>query len=430
MEPRRSLMMVTLIAGGLLLAGRAAIAAFDICGCANSPKSLGVFDTVARTGFPPGTVDNFRDIRIPVPADGTIILNGANFAVRPEEGCCLGVAFVANQANTPVTILVSGDVNIGNSVTLFVTGANGGNGLPGGAGTGSLGGPGGFRGGDAAYQLTNGASDGGSGLGPSGGAPGLASGATRAGDGTFFGLATLLPLAGGSGGGGGASFGAQTNGAGGGGGGGGGAILIAANGTITVNGAISADGGNVGFESNGGCATRGGAGAGGAVRLVANTIVGTGALTARGGLVDCCTRTGGPGVVRLEAVTNTLPPQNTDPPASRTAAPGPLANPFSPTVAITTVAGQPTPTPATGNIGGIDIFVPVPGPTEIDLATSGVPSGTTVAVSVKPRVGGTLLTLNTVLTNCDTAGNCIAAVTPTLASGAYVLEARATFQTP
>ena len=73
---------------------------------------------------------------------------------------------------------------------------------------------------------------------------------------------------------------------------------------------------------------------------------------------------------------------------------------------------------------------PVPGPTEINLATSGVPSGTTVAVSVKPRVGGTLLTLNTVLTNCDTAGNCIAAVTPTLASGVYVLEARATFQTP
>jgi hypothetical protein len=430
MEPRRSLMMMTLVAGGLVLAGRAGIAAFDICGCVNSPKSLGVFDTVARTGFPPGTVDNFRDIRIPVPADGTLILNGANFLVRPEEGCCLSVTFVGNQANTPLTILVSGDVNIGNSVTLFLNGANGGNGSPGGAGTGSLGGPGGFRGGDAASQLTNGASDGGSGLGPSGGAPGLASGATRAGDGTFFGLAALLPLAGGSGGGGGASFAAQSNCAGGGGGGGGGAILIAANGTITLNGGIVADGGNVGFESNGGCATRGGAGAGGAMRLVANAIVGTGGAFARGGLVDCCTRTGGPGVIRLEAVTNTLPPQNTDPPAFRAAAPGPLANPFSPTVAITTVAGQATPTPATGNLGGIDVFVPVPGPTEIDLATSGVPSGTTVAVTVKPRVGGTVVTLNTVLTNCDTAGNCIAAVTPTLASGAYVLEARATFQTP
>ena len=299
MEPRRSLMMVTLTAAALLLAGRAGIAAFDICGCVNSPKSLGVFDTVARTGFPPGTVDNFRDIRIPVPADGTIILNSANFLVRPEEGCCLTVTFVGNQANTPVTILVSGDVNIASSVTLAVNAVSGGGGSPGGAGTGGLGGPGGFRGGDAAYQLTNGASDGGSGLGPSGGAPGLATGATRAGDGTFFGLAALLPLAGGSGGGGGASFGAQFNCAGGGGGGGGGAILIAANGTITMNGAITADGGNVGFESNGACATRGGAGAGGAVRLVANAIVGTGGLFARGGFVDCCTRTGGPGVVTV-----------------------------------------------------------------------------------------------------------------------------------
>jgi hypothetical protein len=94
------------------------------------------------------------------------------------------------------------------------------------------------------------------------------------------------------------------------------------------------------------------------------------------------------------------------------------------------VGGQAVPAPATGNLGGIDVFVPVPGPTEIDVATSGVPSGTTLQVTIKPRVGGTVLALSTVLSNCDRAGNCIAAVTPALASGAYVVEARATFQTP
>jgi hypothetical protein len=429
MKPRHSLMLVTLVACGVLLAERAGIADLDICGCINSPKSLGTFDTLARSGYPPGTSDTFRSITIPVPANGVLIFNSANFAVRPEEGCCLTVAFTRNQANTPLTILVSGDVNIAGSVTLQVSADSGTGGSAGGAGVGGLGGPGGFRGGDGAYQQANGTSDGGAGLGPTGGTPGFASGPTRGGDGAFFGLKELLPLLGGDGGGGGASFSNQFSCAGGGGGGGGGAILIASNGTITMNGAIAADGGNAGTESSG-CSTRAGAGSGGAIRLVSKIITGNGGLYARGGLIDCCTRTGGAGVVRLESVTNNLPPANTDPPASRVAAPGPLVNPFSPTVAITSVGGQAVPAPATGNLGGIDVFVPVPGPTEIDLATSGVPSGTTLQVTIKPRVGGTVLTQNTALSNCDTAGNCIAAVTPPLASGAYIVEARATFQTP
>jgi hypothetical protein len=222
----------------------------------------------------------------------------------------------------------------------------------------------------------------------------------------------------------------QLNCAAGGGGGGGGAALIAANGTITVSGNIVADGGAAAGPSNGTCATQGGAGSGGAIRLVAGAIAGPGGLYARSGIVDCCNRTGGPGMIRLETVANTLPPGNTDPPASRAVAPNPLTNPFSPTVAITAVAGQSTPTPPQGGVGGIDVFVPAPGPTEIDLSTSGVPSGTTIQVSVKPRVGGALLVLSAALTNCDSSGNCVASMSPTLASGAYVIEARATFQTP
>ena len=430
----RTLTVLGLVACGVLLAERAGIALPDICGCINSPKSLGAFDTLTRSGYPPGTADaDVRSIVIPIPADGVLVFNSMNFAVRPvDQGCCLNIVFTRNQANTPLTILVSGNVTLGPSVTLFLSGERGSNGSNGGAGIGALGGPGGFRGGDGAYRQTNAASDGGAGLGPSGGAPGLASDMSRGGDGAFFGLKELLPLGGGGGGGGGASFGDQFNCAGGGGGGGGGAMLIAANGTITVNGVIVADGGDAGFESSG-CATRAGAGAGGALRLVATTITGSGTLFARGGLnlIGCCSFTRGEsGVIRLETISNTLPPNNTDPPASRAAAPGPLTNPFSPTVSVTSVAGQPVPTPPQGVLGGIDVFVPVPGPTEIDVATSGVPSGTILLVNIKPRVGGTPVVLNTPLTNCDTAGNCIASVSPTLASGAYVIEARATFQTP
>lgn len=423
----RRLIVVMLIACGVLIAGRSGLAALDICGCIGNPKSVGALDTLTRSGYPPGTVDNFRAITIPVPDDGVLIASSVNVAVRPEEGCCLTITFVRNKGNTPLTILSSGDVNIGTSVTLFITGANGVGGSSGGAGAGGLGGPGGFRGGDAAYFAVNGTSDGGAGLGPTGGAPGLASPPSRGGDGTFFGLHELMPLVGGAGGGGGASYGSQLNCAGGGGGGGGGAILIASNGTVTIDGSINADGGSVGLESNGGCSTRAGAGSGGAIRIVSNAIAGNGTLVARGGLVDCCTRTGGPGIIRLEAVNNTLPPQNTDPPASRTAVPGPVVNPFSPTVAVTSVAGQPVPTPATGNTGGVDVFVPAPGPTEIDVATSSVPSGTTLEITVKPRVGSNVLKLNAALSNCDSAGNCIASVVPTLASGAYTIEARATF---
>jgi len=430
MAARRRMMTAMLVVCGMAIAERAGQAALDICGCSKSPKSLGAFDTLTGSGYPPGTVDTFRQITIPVPADGVLIFDSVNFAVRPQEGCCLVIVFARAPGNPPVMILSAGDVTLGPSVTLIVNGDAGTSGSNGGAGIGGLGGPGGFRGGDGAYQSANSTSDGGAGLGPTGGTPGLASGPVRGGDGTFFGLKELLPLVGGAGGGGGASFSSQANCAGGGGGGGGGAMLIAANTTITIGGTINADGGAAGDASNGNCATRAGAGSGGAIRLVSQTIAGNGVLTARGGPLDCCTRTGGPGTIRLDAVTNTLPPQNTDPPASRVAAPGPLANPFSPTVAVTSVGGQAVPAPPTGNMGGIDVFVPVPGPTEIDVATSGVPSGTTIQVTVKPRVGGSVIALSATLSNCDTAGNCIVAAIPTLAAGTYVVEARATFQTP
>lgn len=101
-------------------------------------------------------------------------------------------------------------------------------------------GPGGFRGG---IQGGNAA-----GLGIGGGNNDV--NATHA---STYGNTAIIPLMGGSGGGG--------------GGAGGGAILIAASGTITINGSITAYGGG---------SSDGGDGSGGAIRLVANTIGGTG----------------------------------------------------------------------------------------------------------------------------------------------------------
>src|SRR5579872_664739 len=353
MEPRRWMIVMTLVTAGLLATESVGRAALDICGCSGSPKSLGAFDAVAGSGFPPGTTSAFRLITIPMPNDGVLVFDSVNFVSRPiDGGCCLVVTFVENQANTPLTLLVSGNVTI-NGVTLAVVGAGGTGGSNGGAGIGGLGGPGGFRGGDGAYQALGGPPDGGAGLGPTGGAPALAATSSRGGDGAFFGLQQLLPLVGGAGGGGGASLTNALNCAGGGGGGGGGALLIAANGTIDVSGAILADGGAAGVGSSS-CGTTAGSGSGGAVRLVANAITGSGQILARGGGIPFIGSSGQSGVIRLEAFNNTLPPGNTDPPASRTTVPGPIVNALSPTVAITAVAGLVVPTPATGNSGGVD----------------------------------------------------------------------------
>jgi hypothetical protein len=140
------------------------------------------------------------------------------------------------------------------------------------------------------------------------------------------------------------------------------------------------------------------------------------------------------GAIRLEALNNNLIVGNTNPLATRAAGPGPIVNPITPTVAITSVGGQPIAQPPQGGLGNIDLVLPAPGQTDIGLVTTGVPAGTTVNVTVKPRVGGAPITTPIVtpvtLTSCDANGACLASVTFNLAAGAYFVEARATFQTP
>ncbi|MCU1383322.1 MAG: hypothetical protein JWL71_2019 [Acidobacteria bacterium] len=409
----------------------------DICGCTNNPASLGDVDAANLTAAQQQVMTRgFRTLDIKLPPDGVLVFDSLNLRFAANESCCLTVTFTRSVANSPATLLVKGNVTIPSSVNLQLSGEQGTDANSNVLGTGGRGGPGGFRGNDGAYQLVNFATIGGTGLGPGGGA-----GATTSHDvggfvtgfgaaGTFVGATDLLPLIGGSGGGGGASTSNAPGCAGGGGGGGGGALLIAANGTIQLDGTITADGGR--FGSLGGaatCSSYGGPGSGGAVRLLAYTIQGAGNIYARGGQA-AAGPAGVNGAIRLEALNNTLTVGATTPLATRAPGPGPIVNVITPTVAITSVGGQPVPSPPQGGVGIVDLVLPIPGSTSVALTTSGVPTGTTVNVTVKPRVGGAPVTTPVTLTSCDPNGVCLASVSFDLAAGAYFVEARATFQTP
>jgi hypothetical protein len=404
----------------------------DICGCRDNPNSLGAFDLRDRNTWPPGTTVSGSSVTIPLPADGVMVFDSMFFdwSSAAVPTCCpVRVSFAPNAANTPVTLLVKGNVTINASAMVTVEGADGAAGSAGGFGPGGLGGNGGFRGGDGANRIQFNVTDGAPGLGPGNGTGGTTS--TSATGASFIGAADLLPLAGGSGGGGGRSQTSNTSCAGGGGGGGGGALLLALNGALVVNytgGGLMADGGNGGAANGFSCATGGSGGSGGAIRVIANSVAGTGRMFARGGSRWEDGSRSGSGSIRIEALTNTFPANFTDPVAFRTSAPGPITNPYAPRISLTAVAGQPISATPLGVFNGIDVQIPVPGPITIDLATDGVPSGTTVDVKVKARVGGAVLQQTLPISNCDGSGHCLLSATFDLAAGVYAVEARATFQ--
>ncbi len=415
----------------LLSAGLALIAPvmeaqqLDICGCATIPN-LQPFDSGNAATFPPGTSDNGSTLTFTVPDDG--VFKFSSFTVTNRQ-----VSFVRNAANSPVTILVAGNASMNSTqgccFNFSVSGATGTSGNSSFAGVGGLGGPGGFRGGDAASQNINGAAIGGAGFGPGGGSGGTTAPFAGGVGGTFLGVPELTPLLGGSGGGGGSSAAADArNCSGGGGGGGGGGLLIAVNGTLTINGyQLFADGGNPGGGSDGSCSTPGGGGSGGAIRLVAASL----AAGTSAGIFARAAFNSTDGRIRFESIdTSAQTAFSTQPAALRIVGPTPLANPISPTVAITAIGGSSVAALPQGTYGSIDVVLPAPGATTVSVATSGVPGGTTVAVTVKPRIGGQPLSQTVPLTNCDNAGACDTITTFNLAAGAYVVEARATFQVP
>jgi len=164
----------------LVAAGDTRAQSLDFCGCAGS-ANLVDFSSDDPTTWPAGSVlvnnvyTNCEDaIRVPLPPDGVLMFNSIN--VRQDaRGCNLSLSFVNNAANTPVTLLVKGDVTIQSKGRINVSGFAGGDGSAGAAGAPGSPGPGGFAGGEGAYQIVNLAADGGTGVGPGGGGGGGAS---------------------------------------------------------------------------------------------------------------------------------------------------------------------------------------------------------------------------------------------------------------
>jgi hypothetical protein len=404
----------------------------DVCGCASSPTSLGAFRSIDPATWPPGTTVNTgvnpREITIPLPPDGVLIFDAIE--VSDHAGGQAQLQFARNDANTPVTLLVRGDVFIGGGDVLAVNGGSASSGTSTTAGVGGAPGPGGYGGGDGAFFSVNLANDGGWGLGPGGGSGGHGiAPLVEPGGGTLFSVPELRPLRGGSGGGGGYSTGAG-NCSGGGGGGGAGALVLAANGTLTISGTIRANGGQAGSVSNGGCARGGGGGSGGALRLLASSITGGGRVEALGGNAVFGGATGGSGRIRMESFVNSFG-TNVDPAATRVPSPGPVSNPVNPSVAITAVNGTPPPVNPQGYRGQIDLIVAQPGPVQIDLRTTDVPAGTDVEVSVKPKLNlPPIVQRLTLASGSCVSGVCTTALSIDLNPGSYIVEARATFEAP
>ncbi|PZN76103.1 MAG: hypothetical protein DM484_17245 [Candidatus Methylumidiphilus alinenensis] len=360
------------------------------------------------------------------------------------------VTFKRNAANTPVYMLVQNDATIAG--TIDVSGGNAadvgsaGDGNMTDDGTPGVGGPGGFDGGWGGIDAVTAnctptpssvctGTRGGNGQGPGGG---VGAGLTYDNYGNpnpngghsglyNYGNNLLQPLVGGSGGGGGSGHRIYLRGSGG--GGGGGAILLAVTGKTNLTGSILANGGSVGkpaltfttpfnlYPSVGGC------GSGGGIRIVSSQLSGNGSFLAQGGNGNCYSPVGGDGRIRLEA--DQLYFTGTTTPTFYTSTPNALFVPNLPHLAITTVANQAVPSNPSG-MAQVTLAATTANPVNVVVASSGVPVGTNVALTVKPEIGADPITATPVaITGNQSAGT--ATLSVNLPDGASVLEASTSF---
>ncbi len=307
------------------------------------------------------------------------------------------VTFLNHPTHAPVVWLVNGNVEIDGELSL--------DGQPGQGGYGvAEPGPGGFRGGAASFAYGAG-----SGFGPGGGAmdnPGTYSDYP-------YGTTNIIPLIGGSGGSASLSSYGEW-----GGGGGGGAILIAATGSVAVNGYCHADGG---YHS-----TYAESGSGGAIRIIANQVLGAGTLEAA--------YYGDPGRIRLEA--NTVANTITVNPSTVGVAPANPAVIFpttnAPTVTIVSVAGLAAPADPKAimspDTGADDLAIAATSAVNIILQTKNFPTTGTVNVYIKPlNSAQSILTAALVSGNSSQATWQVSTVLPypTASQGHTVIQARA-----
>lgn len=387
----------------------------------------GAFSPTANTtlSLPPTGVFNFTTVNIPAGVT---------------------VDFQRNTANTPVTMLATGDVVIAG--TILLDGQPGGDAVNGVVfgGNAGAGGPGAFAGGDGGNGLIS--LTGGKGRGPGGGGEGAFLGGnnnclgggggygTVGGDftcnptvvifgGPTYGSAALLPLIGGSGGGGGAGIPNKT---GGGGGGGGGAIVIASSTRIVLTGSILARGGARGFGTGGVEGAPGGGGSGGAVRLVTNTLEGSGgSIDVTGGIgLTASAGQGGDGRIRLEFSNSTLVATLTG--SVSQAKPSSVFLTNSPALQIASVGGIAPPATPTGSFDTPDVILPAAttNPVTVSITASQIPLGTTVDVTLIPFNGPSTTVTSAGLSGTEASSTTSVDVTVPTDQPA-VLSATATF---
>jgi hypothetical protein len=327
-----------------------------------------------------GVFSPTADIEVVLPASGVFHFTDVNVPTG------VTVTFTRNAANTPVRMLASGNVIIDGTVS--VDGSPGQSGASGGQP--GLGGPGGYDGGRGGLRTGSLLREGGDGIGPGAGtggpvgcsfsvichagsagfgSPGASSprpNGTQGRGGPAYGNVALLPLIGGSGGGGGTGNGQH----GAGGGGGGGALLVAASGTVTINGAVTA---LQGFGANGlSLSGNGGSGSGGAIRVVATTVQGEGNISASNGRV------------RIE--TENLLRVSTTSPAYTFSSPQVVLVADAPQLRIASIGSEAAPPAPTGFR---DVVLPgiTTNPVNVVVETANVPLSSIVTVRATPERG-------------------------------------------
>ncbi len=322
------------------------------------------------------------------------------------------VTFIPNANNTPVMWLVQSNVVINGRVDLSGKDANNAQGALGGPGGGAGGNGGsgnlpvgssglGAGGGSGGYYInsTNAVCAGHASFGTMGSQAGPSGPSNyyqgQAAPGNVYGNNFLVPLIGGSGGGG---FGGT------GGGGGGGAILIAANGSISINspGIISANGGNgfiwIQYLGNSGS---GAGGSGGAIRLVASLISGSGGQisTAAGsgfsglwsyqGNYYVSYTSAGNGRIRFDTYQNNFSGSTSD---AFTQGSQFIIIPSAgqlPQLTVTSVGGVPVSASPTGVLSTPDAVLSAQqnNPIPVVVSCANLPLNTQITVSVKPANG-------------------------------------------
>lgn len=386
---------IALLIGGLCVRVTS-VFAFD----SGSTGALGAFNPTTST-------------EVQLPADGKLNYTTVNI----PSG--VTVTFKRNAANTPVYILATGDVTI--TGTISINGGNASSVTPG------VGGPGGYDGGYGGILGTYGSS----GMGPLGGAAGT-SWTFNGSYGTYLGSSggggsittndRIIPSVGGSGGGGGAGGHTYNSGFGGGGGGGAGALLIASSTKVTINGAISANGGNSAAPSGYGGA--GGGGSAGTIRIVTNELAGNGAVQATAGSTG-----GANGKVRFEFNITSRTANTTPVNIFTTDYPGPVFGIAMPLLKITFVGGINVPDNPSASYANTDITLPenITNPVAVTVSASNIPAGTTVTVKAVPQYETVAAaTASAILAGTDQASSASTTITLS-AKRPSILIATATF---